>query len=92
MQFFHKFDAEAEIPVIHIGKQVILQANTQIRHNGDIMVTNIEKCILCGRPISGKGITEKINGIEYVFDKEECALMFKKLKSVYGEEFCVDTC
>ena len=56
------------------------------------MLTKTGMCILCGKPFSGKGIIEKINGMEYVFDKEECALTFKKLKSVYGDEFCVNTC
>ena len=56
------------------------------------MITTTGMCILCGRTISGKGITEKINGIEYVFDKKECVLTFKKLKSVYGEDFSVNTC
>jgi hypothetical protein len=46
---------------------------------------------MCGKPVQGsKQIVERINGIEYIFDKEECVLMFKKLKSVYGSDFCVN--
>jgi len=56
------------------------------------MIADKEMCILCGKPITGKGIVEKINGREYLFDREECVITFKKLKSVYGEDFCVNTC
>lgn len=45
-------------------------------------------CILCGRPIKGVPIIERIDGIKYAFDREECVLTFKKLKSVYGNDFC----
>jgi hypothetical protein len=38
----------------------------------------------------GMSIVETINGREYSFDKEECALTFKKLKSVYGSDFCIN--
>jgi hypothetical protein len=47
-------------------------------------------CILCGRPIKGAPIIERIDGKEYAFDREGCALTLKKLKSVYGTEFCVN--
>jgi hypothetical protein len=47
-------------------------------------------CALCGKPVrSSGGITQEINGVAYTFDKEECALTLKKLKSVYGADFCV---
>ncbi|MGI0049459.1 MAG: hypothetical protein ACREAW_07955 [Nitrososphaera sp.] len=47
-------------------------------------------CILCEKTIEdNKPIIERINGIEYIFDKEECALTFNKLKSVYGNDFCL---
>jgi len=57
-------------------------------------------CALCGKPVGsggggggrgggGGGITQEINGVAYTFDKEECALTLKKLKSVYGADFCV---
>ncbi|AFU60478.1 hypothetical protein Ngar_c35650 [Candidatus Nitrososphaera gargensis Ga9.2] len=47
-----------------------------------------DTCILCGKPIVARPIVEKINGREYSFDKQECALTLKKLKSVYGSDFC----
>jgi hypothetical protein len=50
-------------------------------------------CALCGKPVGsgggGGGITQEINRVAYTFDKEECALTLKKLKSVYGADFCV---
>ena len=44
---------------------------------------------MCGRPIKGAAMVEKINDREYCFDKQECALFFKKFKSVYRSNFCV---
>ena len=75
-----------------MDKRLMYNHNTDIRYTAYYMLTKSSMCILCGRPISGKGIIEKINGMEYVFDREECALTFKKLKSVYGDEFCINTC
>lgn len=49
-----------------------------------------DACILCGRPIRGLPLIEKIDGKEYAFGSRECALMLKKLKSVYGSDFCVN--
>jgi YHS domain-containing protein len=54
------------------------------------MVVSKDMCILCGKPIIGNPILATINGKEYFFDREECALTFKKLKSVYGSDFCVN--
>jgi hypothetical protein len=50
------------------------------------------KCALCGKDleelkerivVQGEGI----NGIHYDFDTEDCAVMFKKFESVYGNDF-----
>ena len=52
------------------------------------MVVTKLMCIICGKPtLAGKEIIEKIDGREDVFDKEHCVILFKKLKSVYGNEF-----
>jgi len=32
-------------------------------------------------------IVEQIDGTSYIFDKADCALMFKRLSSVYGNNF-----
>ena len=54
-----------------------------------------DKCALCGKDLEEqkKGILvqeEVINGIQYNFDTEDCATMFKKFESVYGNDFCLD--
>ncbi|MFY9798729.1 MAG: hypothetical protein WB988_27685 [Candidatus Nitrosopolaris sp.] len=48
------------------------------------------ECALCGRTVASKGydnrnaIVEIIEGETYTFDRADCALMFKKFRSVYG--------
>ena len=54
-----------------------------------------EKCALCGKDLEElKEMViiqdEVINGIHYNFDSEDCAAMFKKFESVYGNDFCLD--
>lgn len=54
-----------------------------------------EKCALCGKNLEELKETvivpgEVINGIHYNFDSEDCAAMFKKFESVYGNDFCLD--
>ena len=45
-------------------------------------------CALCGKSIAeGTRITEEIGGELRAFDKQECAVLFKKFKSVYGSSF-----
>jgi hypothetical protein len=46
---------------------------------------------MCGKPAQpDTQVIERIDGIDYTFDKDECAVMFKKLKSVYGTDFCLN--
>jgi len=51
------------------------------------------KCALCGKLIKEQQKdnsaidAEIIDGTSYTFDKNECMLMFKRLRSVYGAEF-----
>jgi two-component system sensor histidine kinase VicK len=49
------------------------------------------KCALCGKSASGQGestrIQEVIGGTSYTFDTQDCLNMFKRFKSVYGNEF-----
>ncbi len=51
------------------------------------------KCALCGKLIKEQQEdksaihAEVIDGTSYTFDKNECVLMFKRLRSVYGAEF-----
>jgi hypothetical protein len=61
------------------------------------------KCALCGKTLSGGGggeeekekvrvIEEIVDGSHYLFDTEECAIMFKKFGLVYGNNFYADLC
>jgi hypothetical protein len=52
------------------------------------------KCALCGKTILRKKgqqkqhtIVEIIDGTNLTFDTNDCLLMFKKLRSVYGSDF-----
>jgi hypothetical protein len=50
----------------------------------------IYKCCMCGMPPKelkkSTLVEERIDGTTYTFDKNECALIFKKLRSVMGED------
>ena len=53
------------------------------------------KCALCGKDLEvpdGRIVVheEVINGIHYDFDTEDCAVMFKKFESVYGNDFWLE--
>jgi hypothetical protein len=46
------------------------------------------KCALCGKTIASiNAIAEMIDSETYAFDGTDCALMFKKFRSVYGNLF-----
>jgi hypothetical protein len=46
------------------------------------------KCALCGKSIANiNAISEIIDSETYAFDGTDCALMFKKYRSVYGNFF-----
>jgi len=48
-------------------------------------------CAMCGKAIIGKDqgrrIAEVIDGTLYNFDSNDCVLMFKKFRNVYGISF-----
>ena len=50
----------------------------------------IYKCCMCSMPPKelkkSAIVEERIDGTTYTFDKNECALIFKKLRSVTGED------
>ena len=53
------------------------------------------KCALCGKDLEvsdGRIVVQEevINGIHYDFDTEDCAAMFKKFESVYGNDFWLE--
>lgn len=48
-----------------------------------------DTCVMCGRTFKESRIMEEINGSTYFFDRKECAIMLKKFKSVYGNDFLI---
>ena len=46
-------------------------------------------CAMCGKKINElkQVLVEKIDDANYVFDSEDCALIFKKFRSLYGNNF-----
>jgi hypothetical protein len=47
-------------------------------------------CAMCGKKINepkNQVLMEKIDDTNYIFDSEDCALFFKKFKSLYGNNF-----
>jgi hypothetical protein len=54
------------------------------------MYNIVQECVLCGKPIKGSVIIEQIDGKPCAFDSENCALVFKRFRSVYGSDFLTD--
>jgi len=44
-------------------------------------------CAMCLKPIKGQPVVELIGEKTFNFDSKDCARMFKKFRSVYGEDF-----
>jgi hypothetical protein len=44
-------------------------------------------CEMCSKSIEGHPIVEQVNGKSHSFDSIECVKTYKKLKSLYGENF-----
>jgi TIR domain len=44
-------------------------------------------CEMCSKPIKGQSYIELIDEKQHNFDCKDCALTYRKLKSVYGDEF-----
>jgi len=44
-------------------------------------------CEMCSKPIEGTPFIELIDEKQHNFDCKECALTYRKLKSVYGDDF-----
>ncbi len=45
------------------------------------------KCVMCSKTIHGKLHSEILDGKTYNFDSPECAFTYRRLKSLYGENF-----
>jgi folate-binding Fe-S cluster repair protein YgfZ len=48
-----------------------------------------QTCDLCGRVLKTSIIKQKVGGTYYIVDKDECAIILKRLHSVYGNDFCM---
>lgn len=58
--------------------------NEREMQNDDLQNT----CVMCGKKIFEQTkLVEKIDDVIYVFDNANCALIFKKFRSVYGKNF-----
>ena len=52
------------------------------------MAAKAVACRMCGRMIdSSASVTELLDGAPSFFDSEECRLIFKKFRALYGEGF-----
>lgn len=48
-----------------------------------------EACAVCGLVIRSPAVKQKVGGTYFIFDKDECAVILKRLHSVYGDDiFC----
>jgi hypothetical protein len=48
-----------------------------------------QTCDLCGRVIKANAIKQEIGGAYYIVDKDHCAMVLNRLRSVYGDDFCM---
>lgn len=46
-------------------------------------------CAMCGKKINElkQVLVEKIDDANYIFDSKDCALIFKRFRSLYGNNF-----
>jgi hypothetical protein len=57
------------------------------------MGEQLSECALCGKTIvdlqeqESSILKEVIDGTSYSFDTNECVMMFKRFRSVYGDDF-----
>jgi hypothetical protein len=46
-----------------------------------------QTCALCGRVIKASILKKKVGGAYYIVDKDQCAIILRRLHSVYGDDF-----
>ena len=51
------------------------------------MAAKAVACKMCGRTIDSMPVTELLDGAPSFFDSEDCRLIFKKFRALYGEGF-----
>jgi len=60
----------------------------EITDKGIIVKSEVElRCVMCSKLIEWKPHVEIVGGKKYNFDSPRCATMYKKLKTLYGEDF-----
>lgn len=60
----------------------------EITDNGIILKSDSElRCVMCSRVIEWEPHVEVINGKKYSFDSPDCAMTYRKFKSLFGEYF-----
>jgi KaiC/GvpD/RAD55 family RecA-like ATPase len=60
----------------------------EITDKGIIVKSDVElRCVMCSKLIDWKPYIEEVGVKKLSFDSEECAKTYKKLKSLYGEDF-----
>jgi KaiC/GvpD/RAD55 family RecA-like ATPase len=60
----------------------------EISDKGIIVKSDVElRCLMCSKIIEWEPYVEVIGGKKYSFDSVECANTYKKLKSLYAEDF-----
>jgi len=60
----------------------------EITDKGIVVKSDVElRCVMCSKLIDWEPYVEKVEGKKLSFDSEECARTYKKLKSLYGEDF-----
>jgi KaiC/GvpD/RAD55 family RecA-like ATPase len=60
----------------------------EITNKGIVVKREIElRCVMCSKLIEWEPHVEIVGGNKYSFDSPRCASTYKKLKSLYGEDF-----
>lgn len=71
-----------------IEKSFLFIMSVSVSNTEEIMPDDDTGCAMCGKIIKTKYISEKIDNLYYVFHSDDCAIFFKKFRSVYGKDFC----
>ncbi len=59
------------------------------RKKVSVSKSRLVACNMCGRAIQKKGtsIAKTFDGFAYNFDSDDCLLIFRKLRAIYGKDF-----
>src|SRR5215831_19105247 len=77
-----------------VGFSTLIISKTFIFHYDAIwinmMLDSARECALCGKTIidvESSVLKEVVDGVSYNFDTNQCVMMYKRLRSVYGDDF-----